>query len=408
MKQLPAAKYSVLSVMLLCFFTMGFTDMVGIGSNYVQEELQLSNSLSGIMISVAFVWFLLVSIPTGVIMNRIGRKKTVLAAIGVTALSLVLPLLTLLPALADFRFGIYVFSFALLGMGNAFMQTSLNPLVSNVVEEQSFSSALALGQFSKALCSFSVPLIAGWGAAAAAESSGLVAAFGWKIIFPISSIIAALAMILLYLTPIREAIDENASNRKILPEFAACFRLLKNPYIILCFLGVMCTAGLDIGTNSTAPKLLVERLGMPLEQAGFSTSFYFIFRTIGCFAGSLILARFSDKKFYLISALMLSLSMLFMAIGHSAALLYVAYALAGFGNANLCLIIYARVLQSEPSHANHLAGLMVTGLFGAMIFPLIMGFTADGFAALGWLPTLGSILIMAVSSIYLIFITHKL
>lgn len=408
MNKFSTSKYGVLSVMLLCFFTMGFTDMVGIGSNYVQEELQLSNSLSGMMISVAFIWYLLLSVPTGVMMNRIGRKKTVLLAIGVTALSLVFPLLTLIPALADFRFGLYVFSFALLGMGNTFMQTSLNPLVSNVIGEQSFSSALALGQFAKALCSFSVPLIAGWGAAYAAEATGLLALLGWKVIFPISSLIAATAMLLLYLTPIREVLAENTREQKVLQEFASCFRLLRSPYVILCFLGVMCTAGLDIGTNSTAPKLLVERLGMSLDKASFSTSFYFIFRTIGCFAGSVILARFSDKKFYFISALMLGLSMLLMAIGHSMPALYTAYALAGFGNANLCLIIYARVFQSDSEHANHLAGLMVTGLFGAMVFPLIMGFVADGFAAMGWLPTLGSVLVMGITSIYLILFTHKL
>lgn len=394
--------------MLLCFFTMGFTDMVGIGANYVQEELHLSNSLSGIMISVAFIWFLLLSVPTGVLMNRIGRKKTVLAAIGVTAISLVLPILTLLPMSANTCFVLYVFSFALLGMGNALMQTSLNPLVSNVIAEQSFSSALALGQFAKALCSFSVPLIAGWGAAYAAQATGLPAMFGWKIIFPISSLIAAIAMLFLYLTPIRETLNESTSEQKVLHEFAECFRLLRSPYVVLCFIGVMCTAGLDIGTNNTAPKLLVERLAMPLEQAGLATSFYFIFRTIGCFAGSVFLSRYSDKKFYFISALMLGISMLLMDVGHSLSVLYLAFALAGFGNANLCLIIYARVLQSNSGQANHLAGLMVTGLFGAMVFPLVMGLASDGVAALGGLPTIGAILVMAVAAFYLIIFTKKL
>ena len=264
--------------MMLCFFSMGFADMVGIGSNYVQEELQLNNSLSGIMISVAFVWFLIISVPTGILMNRIGRKPTVLIALGVTALSLFLPILTLIPALEPARFYIYVCAFALLGMGNALMQTSLNPLVANVVRPEGFSSALALGQFVKAICSFIVPLIAQWGATAVLAA---LTPWGWKIIFPISCAIAVLAMLCLYFTPIAEVLNEEAKQKRVSTEMAACFRMLRSPYVLLCFIAVACTAGLDIGTNSTAPKLFVERLGFTLSEASFATSFYFIFRTIG-------------------------------------------------------------------------------------------------------------------------------
>lgn len=401
----PNSRIGALSVMMLCFFSMGFADMVGIGSNYVQAELGLNNSLGGIMISVAFMWFLLISVPTGILMNRIGRKKTVMLALGVTTLSLVLPMITLIPHVENVRFYIYIFAFALLGMGNALMQTSLNPLVANVVNAESFSSSLALGQFVKALCSFAVPLIAQWGATSVLAA---VVPWGWKVIYPISSLIAALALLLLYFTPIKEVLAEDAKEKKVMSEMKACFSMLKSPYVLLCFIAVMCTAGLDIGTNSTAPKLLMERLNMPLAEAGFATSFYFIFRTIGCFAGSAILAKWSDKKFYLVSSIMLATSMLLMAIGQSQVVLYTALALAGIGNANLCIIVFTRVLRYDPKHENELAGLMVTGLFGAMVFPLVMGVASDAFAQMGMLPTLGAILIMGIASIYLLAFTKKL
>ena len=78
---------------MLCFFTMGFVDLVGIASNYVQQDLGLSDAKANIMPSLVFFWFLIFSVPTGVLMNRIGRKKTVLLSIIVTAASLALPLL---------------------------------------------------------------------------------------------------------------------------------------------------------------------------------------------------------------------------------------------------------------------------------------------------------------------------
>ena len=77
---------------MLAFFTMGFVDLVGIASNYVQKDLALSDSQANILPSLVFFWFLIFSIPTGMLMNRIGRKKTVLLSIIVTAVSLIIPI----------------------------------------------------------------------------------------------------------------------------------------------------------------------------------------------------------------------------------------------------------------------------------------------------------------------------
>ena len=48
----------------------------------------------------------------------------------------------------------------------------------------------------------------------------------------------------------------------------------------------MAHVGLDVGINTTAPKLLMERLNISLADAGYATSFYFIFRTAGCLLGA--------------------------------------------------------------------------------------------------------------------------
>ena len=74
---------AILSVML-CFFAMGFVDLVGIASNYVKSDLQLSDSVANIFPSLVFFRFLLFSVPTGMLMNKIGRKNTVLISLIVT------------------------------------------------------------------------------------------------------------------------------------------------------------------------------------------------------------------------------------------------------------------------------------------------------------------------------------
>ena len=377
--------YAKLIPVMLCFFAMGFVDLVGIASNYVKADLNLSDSQANIFPSLVFFWFLIFSVPTGILMNRIGRKKTVLLSLVVTFVSL------LLPIFGD-SYGLMLCSFSLLGIGNALMQTSLNPLLSNIISGDKLASSLTFGQFVKAIASFLAPYIAMWGATCAIPQFGL----GWRVLFPIYMVIAILAILWLSATPIEEEKPDKASG------FVDCLKLLGNPFIILCFLGIMCHVGIDVGTNTTAPKILMERLGMTLDEASFATSLYFIFRTIGCFSGSIILQKISSKLFFIISVICMLVAMVLLFVSDAQYVIYTAIALIGFGNSNVFSIVFSQALLSLPEKKNEISGLMIMGLFGGTVFPLLMGFASD---AMG---QDGAVGVMTVGVVYLLFYTLKI
>lgn len=378
-------KLALASVML-CFFAMGFVDLVGIASNFVKKDLGLNDATANIFPSLVFFWFLIFSVPTGVLMNKIGRKKTVLLSLVVTVVSLLLPLF-------GESFGLMLVSFSLLGIGNALMQTSLNPLVATVVRGGHLASTLTFGQFVKAIASFMAPYIAAWGATQAIPSFGL----GWRVLFPIYMIIGIAASLFLLSTPIEEEGPAFAGETSptVGKQFAACFRLLGKPIVLLSFIGIMCHVGIDVGTNTTAPKILMERLGMTLNDAAFATSLYFIFRTLGCLTGSFFLRVVNNRLFFVISITMMALSMCGLFFGTTKLVLYIAIALVGYGNSNVFSLVFAQALQSVPDKQNEVSGLMIMGLFGGTVFPLIMGFASD---AMG---QAGAVLVMAVGVAYL-------
>ena len=378
-------KLALASVML-CFFAMGFVDLVGIASNYVKSDLGLNDATANIFPSLVFFWFLIFSVPTGVLMNKIGRKKTVLLSLVVTVVSLLLPLF-------GESFGLMLVSFSLLGIGNALMQTSLNPLVATVVRGGHLASTLTFGQFVKAIASFMAPYIAAWGATQAIPSFGL----GWRVLFPLYMIIGLAASLFLLSTPIEEEGPAFAGETSptVGKQFAACFRLLGKPIVLLSFIGIMCHVGIDVGTNTTAPKILMERLGMTLNDAAFATSLYFIFRTLGCLTGSFFLRVVNNRLFFVISITMMALSMCGLFFGTTKLVLYIAIALVGYGNSNVFSLVFAQALQSVPDKQNEVSGLMIMGLFGGTVFPLIMGFASD---AMG---QAGAVLVMAVGVAYL-------
>ena len=378
-------KYAKLVPIMLCFFAMGFVDLVGIASNYVKADLNLTDSEANIFPSLVFFWFLIFSVPTGILMNKIGRKKTVMLSLVVTFVSL------LIPVFGD-NYGVMLCSFSLLGIGNALMQTSLNPLLSNIISGDKLASSLTFGQFVKAIASFLAPYIAMWGATQAIPTFGL----GWRVLFPVYMVIAVIAVLWLGATPIEEEKPDKASG------FVSCLKLLGSPFILLCFLGIMCHVGIDVGTNTTAPKILMERLDMTLDEAGFATSLYFIFRTLGCFSGAIILQKVSARSFFVVSVICMLLAMAGLFVSDAEAVIYTAIALIGFGNSNIFSIIFSQALLAVPEKKNEISGLMIMGLFGGTVFPLFMGFASD---AMG---QDGAVAVMTVGVIYLLFYTLKI
>ena len=370
---------------MLCFFAMGFVDLVGIASNYVKADLGLTDSMANLLPSLVFFWFLIFSIPTSLLMNRIGRKRTVLLSLVITVTSMCIPIFAQ-------QFWLLLLAFSLLGIGNALMQTSLNPLVDSVMTGGNLASTLTFGQFVKAIASFMAPLIAAWGAAGHIPAFGL----GWRVLFPIYMTIGIIATLLLYGTKINEQRNTDTQQASVAGQFAGAMRLLANPVVLLCFLAIVCHVGVDVGTNTTAPKVLMERLGWTLEQAGFATSLYFIFRTIGSLMGSFILAHMKEWTFLLISVFMMVLSLLGLFVGQSQWMLYGAIALMGLGNSNPFSIIMARALRAVPGKENEASGLMIMGLFGGTLFPLLMGFASDH------LGQSGAIAVMAIGVLYLL------
>lgn len=386
MKEHQNSSLKLIPVML-AFFAMGFVDLVGIASNYLKEDLGLSDSEANIFPSLVFFWFLIFSVPTGLLMNRIGRKKTVLLSLVVTFLSL------LTPVFSDTYLAMLI-SFSLLGIGNALMQTSLNPLLSNIVRGDKLASSLTFGQFVKAIASFLAPYIAMWGATETMPSLGL----GWRVLFPVYMVIAVFAILLLGGTSIHEKREEGRPST-----FGECLALLGKPFILLCFVGIMCHVGIDVGTNTTSPKILIERLGMTLSEAGFATSLYFIFRTAGCFSGAFILRKVSPRLFFGFSVLLMLLAMIGLFLFQSKEMIYGCIALIGFGNSNIFSIIFAQALLSMPNKQNEVSGLMIMGLFGGTIFPLVMGFASDLVAS-----QMGAISVLCVGVAYLMFLTARL
>ena len=366
---------------LFGFFVMGFVDLVGIATNYVKQDFMLSDTLANLLPMTLFLWFAVLSVPTGLMMNKLGRKNTVILSMVITFLAMLIPLIS-------YSFPMMLVAFGLLGIGNTIIQVSLNPLLTNVVRGDRLTSSLTLGQFIKAIASFLGPILA----AVAASSFG-----SWKFIFAIFAVVTVLSAIFLIVTPIHEEpVNQSGSS------FASSFRLLKDKVILMLFLAIVFVVGVDVGLNTTIPKFLMERCDILLEKAGLGTSLYFIARTVGSFAGAILLVKLSGRKFFIVSmfiAIPALLVMLF--IGNLWGILSMVFIL-GLAVANVFSIIFAAALRRKPERANEISGLLIMGVAGGAVIPLIMGIASDSLGQTGGM----AVLLVALG--YLLFSAFKL
>lgn len=290
--------------------------------------------------------------------------------------------------LVSYSYPVMLVSFCFLGIGNTLMQVSLNPLIGCVVNGDRLASTLTFGQFVKAIASFIAPILASW----------FAVKFGnWMLLYPIFGAVTVIAALYLGFSKIDEPAAEGKTSG-----FVDCIKMLGDPAVLLLFLGIVAHVGIDVGINTSAPKIIIERLGLPLSEAAIATSVYFLFRTLGCLTGSYILAKCKTWKFFAVSVLLMVLSMIGLFVGKSLMFIYVAIALVGYGNSNIFPMIFSKALLSRPDKDNEMSGLMIMGLIGGTVFPLLMGIASD---ALG--SQIGSVAVISVGVIYLIALAFR-
>lgn len=367
--------------MLFGFFVMGFCDIVGISSDYVQRSFNWSPVMTGFVPSMVFIWFLFLSIPVGNQMNKWGRKNTVLISMGITIVGMILPLLA-------YDSITCMTAYALLGIGNAILQVALNPLLNNVVTNKAFlTSRLTAGQVIKAVSSLVGPEIV-------LLAVNYFGADKWYYCFPILGFITLLSAVWLMATPIER--EKNIVSDKGL-SMKDTFALLKDRTILLLFLGIFFIVGVDVATNFISSKLMSIRFGWADEQVKFAPQVYFLSRTVGALLGAFLLARIAEMRYFRVNIVACIVSLLILMWVDNDVVNLICIGAVGFFASSVFAIIYSMALQARPEKANQISGLMITAVAGGGVVTPVIGF------AIGTVGIIGGVTVTLVCVLYLTY-----
>ena len=358
--------------LLAGFFVMGFGDIIGTVMNQVKAECAgHADSISWLMPIFAYCWFLVISIPTGVLCGRAGRKNAVLISLAVTIAALFVPL-----AASAERWWMYVVAFALIGIGNTVMQAALPALMSNVVAPDQLTSRISLGQFVKAICAALTPVFIYLTATALGN---------WKLLFPLYGVLTVLATLWLKFTKIPDERDERREKGDAAQTttFASCMAMLKHPYVLAMTVGIFFSVGADVGFSVAIPEFLKNVYKVDVDRAGMGPTVYFVAKTVAAFAGAIIFAKISAAKCfpYFMGVGILATAGIFFA--PSAVAFLACVFVAALMTANSFGMCMGLAIDKVPAKANEITALMVMAIIGGGIVSAVLGPAQSAFGAAG-------------------------
>jgi MFS transporter, FHS family, L-fucose permease len=359
----------------MSFIVMGFVDIVGVATGFIKKDFLLTDNIAQLIPSMALFWFFVLSVPSGILQDRYGKKRMLNIGMLLTGIGMVIPFI-------HYSFPMMLTAFIVLGIGNTIVQVSANPLLHDVASRDKYPSYMSLSQFVKAIVSLLGPAI----------TALMSAMFGnWKLVFAVYAFTSVLAIIWLYLTQIEETKSSHSA-----ATFKSCFSLLKNKFVLVMAIAIFMLVGCDVGMNSNIANFLQNQFGLTLERASLGISLYFTALMIGRFSGAVILNWISARRFLLLTAIVAFISLVGMLVFKSVLVVQIAIFMVGLGSANLFPLIFSITLGKMPDRANEISGLMIMAVSGGAFLPPMMGMVSTNFGVKA------SFLVLVLAMIYLV------
>ena len=370
------------------FFVMGFGDIIGTVMIQVKNECAAhADQISWLMPIFAYCWFLVISIPTGILCGRLGRKNAVMISLAVTLAAMLMPL-----AASAERWYLYVAAFALIGIGNTIIQAALPALLSNVVAKDQITSRISLGQFVKALCAALTPVFVYLTATALGN---------WKLLFPLYGGLTIVCAIWLMVTKIpdeRKVEVDGGGGQRNLTTFASCFAMMKNPYVAAMTVGILFSVGADVGFSVAIPEYLKNVYRVDLNRAGMGPTVYFVAKTIAAVLGAIVFAKVSAAKCFpwcMGIGILATAAIPF--VGTPIAFLVCIFIVA-LMTANSFGMCMGLAIDKVPEKTNEITALMVMAIVGGGIVSALLGVAQRAFGAVG----IVAVLIACIAYLFLL------
>lgn len=343
------------------------------------ENYKLSLTLAAFLPFSFFLAYGIMSIPSGMMIEQLGERISMLIAFEFTFLGSFFFALfpTYLMALA---------SMFIIGIGMAMLQVIINPLMREAGGEENFAFNSALAQLVFGIASFASPFVFSYmmsNLGNNANHHNVILNFlsrivpeklPWNSLYWLFSVIILIMLVIVGLIRLPKVELNEDEKTGAVQNYTW---LLKKKEVILYFLGIMAYVGTEQGLANWMSKFLNTYHGFnPEVEGATSIAWFWGLMSVGCLLGLLLLKLIDSKLILKIFTLLGIITVLVALFGSARVSLY-AFPLAGFFLSVMYSIIFSLALNSEERHHGSFSGILCSGIFGGALVPLAIGWIGD-------------------------------
>lgn len=270
-------------------------------------------------------------------------------------------------------------SLFLVGSGMAMLQVVINPLLRTAGGEEHYAFNSVLAQLIFGGASFLSPLVYSYSVVHFNDvqnkfltlfHSIVPANLPWVSLYWQFAAISLLMIIIIRLTKFPKVElkeDEKAGT------WATHFALFKSPVVVAFFIAMICYVGTEQGLNNNISEFLKTYHAFDPKTTGAQAlSYFWGLMLVGGIVG-LFLLKVMDSRKVLIGFTIAALICLSVGLFGSSKISLIAFPAVGFFASVMYPIIFSLALNSVSEHHGSFAGILVTGIIGGAIIPLVIG-----------------------------------
>jgi len=372
--------YFLSSLIFLVFFAISFlTNILGSINPNVSDSFSLTGTMTGLLPFSFFIAYALMSIPSGMIIQKYGEKLSLILA---WCLSLTGALLfSLVPV-----FPVFLGSLFLIGCGMAILQVALYPLLRVTGGEEHFAFNTIIVQLVFGLASFLSPFVYSYLVTNLNDEASIKGLFinfmavltpdnlSWVSIYWIFAFISFIMVAIVLTVRFPKVVRKED---EIVGAWATHVELFKSKTVILYFLGIFAYVGLEQGIANWISEFLRTYHGLRPEAEGAATvGLFWGMMTVGCILG-LVLLKIMDSKIVLRFFTAASFGFLTLALFGGAKMALFGFPALGFCLSVMYGIIFSLALNSVTRYHGSFSGILCTAIAGGAMFSLLIGKLKD-------------------------------
>jgi len=365
----------LLWVFFLAYFTFGMiTNILGVVIPEVIRDYHLSLFTAGILPLAFYLAYGVCSIPSGLLMERLGARPLVLLGVLVMALgSLVVAWARNYPLMVAMIFAV--------GVGVTVLQTAGNPLIQHLDRTENYHRNLTLTIGFCGIGAFLGPFILAFFTGTGQP---------WQTLYIFFAVLSLVLLILLVVSRFPERSVESGGQVPL----AHYARLLLNPIVLFYTLGIFCYVGAEVGTASWIVKFFerVHGLGSEASQVQAASLLRKVLPTLpalvvalfwglqgaGRLVSGAVLNRFGSRRILRLYSF-LALASLLVATFGTPTLTAVGFSACGFFTSVLFTLIFSGTINSFTENHGAISGLLCTACVGGAVMPPLVGLVGDHF-----------------------------